>query len=161
FPGFLDIVYEPDRQGGEAFRLALPRIVAFLRSRLRDDSPRSGARPDRYEGLDDGRFFGEAAPRTETDVAFLEGPTVDRDGLVYFSDIRAERIYTWSLGNRRLSVFRERGNGANGLILDRQGRLLACERDRVTRTDPATGRVEVLADQFGGKPLGAPNDLDL
>jgi sugar phosphate isomerase/epimerase len=32
YPGFLDIVYEPVRQGGEDIKTALPRIVAFLRS---------------------------------------------------------------------------------------------------------------------------------
>jgi gluconolactonase len=48
------------------------------------------------------------------------------------------------------------------LILDREGRLLACEGDagRVTRTDLA-GQVSVLADQYQGHPLGGPNDLDL
>jgi sugar phosphate isomerase/epimerase len=35
YPGFLDIVYEPPRPGGEDPRTALPRVVAFLRSLLR------------------------------------------------------------------------------------------------------------------------------
>jgi sugar phosphate isomerase/epimerase len=34
YPGFLDIVYEPARPGGEEARTALPRIVNFLRHRL-------------------------------------------------------------------------------------------------------------------------------
>jgi len=34
YPGFLDIVYEPARPGGEAVRTAMPRIVAFLRSQI-------------------------------------------------------------------------------------------------------------------------------
>jgi sugar phosphate isomerase/epimerase len=40
YAGFLDIVYEPVRPGGEDVRTALPRIVAFLRSQLRADSSR-------------------------------------------------------------------------------------------------------------------------
>lgn len=35
YPGFLDIVYEPVRPGGEDVRTALPRIVGFLRLLLR------------------------------------------------------------------------------------------------------------------------------
>jgi len=35
YPGFLDIVYEPAKPGGEDVLTALPRIVAFLRSQLR------------------------------------------------------------------------------------------------------------------------------
>jgi sugar phosphate isomerase/epimerase len=38
YPGFLDIVYEPVRPGGEDARTALPRIVAFLRSQIRTES---------------------------------------------------------------------------------------------------------------------------
>jgi sugar phosphate isomerase/epimerase len=34
YPGFLDIVYEPVQPGGEDVRTAIPRIVAFPRSRL-------------------------------------------------------------------------------------------------------------------------------
>jgi len=34
YPGFLDIVYEPIRPGGEDVRTALPRIVGFLRARI-------------------------------------------------------------------------------------------------------------------------------
>jgi len=40
YPGFLDIVYEPPRPGGEDPRTALPRVVAFLRSLLRRRSSR-------------------------------------------------------------------------------------------------------------------------
>ena len=40
YPGFLDIVYEPVRPGGEDVRTAMPRIAAFLRSQLRDESSR-------------------------------------------------------------------------------------------------------------------------
>jgi gluconolactonase len=167
YPGFLDIVYEP-RPGGEPFDAVLPRIVGFLRSKIRDTpagaggSPTPAAASERYQGLDNGKFFADAELRSETDVAFLEGPAVDRSGLVYFTDVRSERIYTWDPGRRRLAVFRERSGAANGLLVDREGRLVACEgAGRVTRTDPATGKVEVLAERFEGRPIGAPNDLDV
>jgi sugar phosphate isomerase/epimerase len=40
YPGFLDIVYEPARPGGESARTAIPRIVGFLRRRLGLDANR-------------------------------------------------------------------------------------------------------------------------
>ena len=45
------------------------------------------------------------------------------------------------------SVFRENSNGANGLTFDHQGRLLTCERDRVTRTEK-DGSITVLASKY-------------
>ena len=64
-----------------------------------------------------------------------------------------------------LSTFRENSNGANGLIFDSSWRLLACEasrdKPRVTRTGLKTGRVEVLAELYEGKPLTSPNDLTI
>ncbi|MFO0808185.1 MAG: SMP-30/gluconolactonase/LRE family protein [Gemmataceae bacterium] len=58
-------------------------------------------------------------------------------------------------------VYRE-GAGTNGLLLDRQGRLLACEPKlrRVTRTE-ADGTVTVLAERYQGKRFNQPNDLTL
>lgn len=98
-------------------------------------------------------------------TAFTEGPTVDRDGTVYFTETTFERIMKLPPGGT-LSVFRENSNGANGLILDAQGRLIACEAGkkdppRVTRTDLRTGKVEVLADQYRGQRFTAPNDVTL
>lgn len=165
YPGFLDIVYEPDKAQGEDPRTALPRIVGFLRAQIRDDRPATAARSatGRYDTLEAGTYLLDREVKTETALAFTEGPTVDRSGVVYFTNARPPQILTWDPARRALDVFRDRSGGANGLILDREGRLLACEGDagRVTRTDLAGGQVTVLADQYQGRPLGGPNDLDL
>ena len=52
--------------------------------------------------------------------------------------------------------------GTNGLLFDRQGRLVACEpvQRRVTRTD-RDGTVTVLTDKFEGKRYNQPNDLTI
>jgi gluconolactonase len=112
-------------------------------------------------------------PEVATTVAFTEGPTVDRDGNVYFTDIITQRILKLSASGM-LSTYRENSNAANGLLIDPQGRLIACEgaaferpgvrvtgTPRVTRTDLATGQVEVLADSFEGRPLVGPNDVTI
>lgn len=106
-------------------------------------------------------------------VAFTEGPAVDRDGSVYFTDIINERIM--KLGaDGQLSVWRERSNVANGLLIDPQGRLVACEgalferpgvkrqgTPRITRTDLRSGKSETLASSYQGKPLSGPNDVTI
>jgi len=106
-------------------------------------------------------------------VAFTEGPTVDRDGTVYFTELVSERIMKLSLQGV-LSTYREHSNAANGLLIDGQGRLVACEgaeqnrtgvvvkgKPRVTRTDLRTGKMEILADNFQGEPFKGPNDVTI
>jgi gluconolactonase len=115
------------------------------------------------------------SPQVEiaTTVAFTEGPAVDRDGAVYFTDIINERIM--KLGaDGRLSTYREPSNVANGLLIDPQGRLVACEgglferpgvrrqgTPRITRTDLKTGKVETIASAYEGKPFAGPNDVTI
>ena len=116
-----------------------------------------------------------AAQQTEiaATVAFTEGPVADRDGNVYFTELVFQRIMKVT-PQGVLTVFREQSNNANGLLIDAQGRLIACEgaesrrmgvlqrfTPRVTRTDMRTGRVEVLADNYQGKPFVGPNDVTI
>ena len=56
-------------------------------------------------------------PEIATAVAFTEGPTVDRDGNVYFTEMVSLRIMKLT-ANGVLSTFRERSNNANGLLSD-------------------------------------------
>ena len=112
-------------------------------------------------------------PEIATTVAFTEGPASDREGNVYFTEIINQRIM--KLGKDGvLSTYREHSNVANGLLIDPQGRLIACEgaeferpgvkvkgKPQVTRTDLKSGRMEVLADNVDGKPLQGPNDVTI
>jgi gluconolactonase len=61
----------------------------------------------------------------------------------------------------KVSVYRK-GVGSNGLMFDRQGRLVICEaaNRRVTRID-IDGRLTILADRFDGHRFNQPNDLTL
>jgi gluconolactonase len=118
-------------------------------------------------------FAAGQQPEVATTVAFTEGPAVDREGNVYFTDIINQRILLLS-ADGVLSTYRENSNVANGLLIDAQGRLIACEgaiferpgvklkgTPRVTRTDLKTGAVEVLADGHEGRPLIGPNDVTI
>jgi gluconolactonase len=53
-------------------------------------------------------------------------------------------------------------SGTNGLLLDRQGKLVCCDQKlrRVVRRD-MQGQVEVLAETFDGKRFNTPNDLTI
>ncbi len=102
----------------------------------------------------------EQEPRALATVALTEGPTADAAGNVYFSELQSARILIYTPG-KGLSTFRENSHGANGLVFDNQWRLVACESNppRVTRTDLQTGRIEVLAESWEGKPFTGPNDV--
>jgi len=105
---------------------------------------------------------------TAAGVAFTEGPACDAMGNIYFSDIVNNRILVLEQGSQFFRVFRQPSGRTNGLLFDRQGRLLACEGNefgpndgnrRITRTDLKTGTVEVLTDRWEGKRFNAPNDI--
>ena len=90
---------------------------------------------------------------------FVEGPAVNREGTLFFTDLGNGTIN--ALRDGALSVFRSsRADAANGLFFDESGRLHACEggSGRVTRTE-LDGRVSVLAESFEGVRFNAPNDL--
>jgi len=112
-------------------------------------------------------------PEIATTVAFTEGPAVDRDGNVYFTELVFQRIMKLD-ARGVLTVFRENSNNANGLLIDPQGRLIACEgsdsnrmgvaqkfKPQVTRTDLRTGAIEILADHYQGTPFVGPNDVTI
>ncbi|MEW5741878.1 MAG: SMP-30/gluconolactonase/LRE family protein, partial [Myxococcota bacterium] len=94
-----------------------------------------------------------------TPFSFTEGPLwLPAEGALLFTDIPNNRI--WRLAPpATFTVFREPSGRANGLAMDPQGRLLACEHDnrRVSRT-LADGGLETVADRWDGGRLNSPND---
>ncbi len=98
--------------------------------------------------------------RVQTGFIFTEGPAADAEGNLYFTDLRANRIYKLET-NGKLSTFLEGSEGCNGLMLDGTSRLVACQggRKRVVAIDIGTRTIDVLADRFEGQPLDRPNDL--
>lgn len=105
-------------------------------------------------------------PSIATWVAFTEGPAVDSDGTVYFSDIINNRIMRLETDGTR-SVFREPSHRTNGQTFDLEGRLLHCEGSefgkgggrRISRTNLKTGEYEILTERFEEQRYNAPNDI--
>lgn len=95
-----------------------------------------------------------AKARDHGAIGATEGPAW-KDGSLYFTDGK----HINRMGpDGKTTVFRH--NASNGLLFDREGRLVACETKnrRVTRTEK-DGSITVLADRFEGKRFNSPNDL--
>lgn len=100
--------------------------------------------------------------------AFTEGPVVDHQGILYFSDGPNDRIMKLDKHGRQ-SVFLSPCGAANGLLFDLEGRLLMCQSSRpgggraVARTSTQHPRrdLSIVTADYGGKPYIAPNDLCL
>ena len=95
-----------------------------------------------------------AKPKDHGAIGATEGPAW-KDGSLYFTD--GQHINRMG-PDGKTSVFRH--NASNGLLFDKEGRLVACESGmrRVTRTEK-DGSITVLADRFERKRFNSPNDL--
>jgi gluconolactonase len=114
--------------------------------------------------LPEGLVARDTAAAPAAVVCFLEGPAVDAEGNVFFSDIAGNRILKMD-ARGVVTTFRADSGRTNGNCFDAQGRLISCEggeqgpgRRRMVRTDMKTGKVEVLTDRYDGKRYNSPND---
>lgn len=95
-----------------------------------------------------------AKPKDHGAIGATEGPAW-KDGSLYFTDGK----HINRMGpDGKTTVFRH--NASNGLLFDKEGRLVACESGlrRVTRTEK-DGSITMLADRFEKKRFNSPNDL--
>jgi gluconolactonase len=101
-----------------------------------------------------------------TGFIFTEGPAVDAQGNVFFTDQPNDRIVQWS-AEGTLSVFMQPAGRSNGLCFDRNGNLWACADDqnqlwcitpKKNETSENTVRVVLKADP-DKKLLNGPNDI--
>lgn len=94
-----------------------------------------------------------------TGYAFTEGPAVDTEGRVFFTDQPNDRIHVWDEG-KGISLWLEGTGRSNGMYFDNDGQLLACadEHNRVVRFDDRK-EMRALLENYKGKHLNGPNDL--
>ena len=95
-----------------------------------------------------------------SDYEFTEGPAVDKQGNVFFTDQPNDQILKWSATDNSVTVFMNPSGRSNGLYFDNEGNLLACadEKNQLWQID-SKKNVIVLIDGFKGKKLNGPNDL--
>jgi gluconolactonase len=130
----------------------------------------SGATPVRYPDPDvvvlDKRFerykLGNTSiQRLHTGTLWAEGPAWNAVGrYLLWSDIPNDVQLRRLDDDGHVSVFRSPSGNSNGNTFDFEGRQIACEHGnrRVARYEH-DGSVTVLAKEWNGKPLNAPNDV--
>jgi gluconolactonase len=117
---------------------------------------------------------GAKLERLWTGGHLTEGCAMGLDGAVYFSDITFTRMANMQAGHimrydpktGQTTVYRSPSGMSNGIKFDAQGRMVVAEGAdfggrRITRTDLKTGKSEILAGLFEGKPFNAPNDITI
>ncbi len=142
--------------------------LTISRSHARDRDW-SGKSPVRYPDSDivvlDKRFekykIGTTSiHRIHTGTLWAEGTAWSSQGkYLVWSDIPNDRQLRWMEDDGHVSVFRKPAGNSNGNTFDFQGRQISCEHGnrRVVRYEH-NGALTVLASQWQGKPLNAPND---
>jgi gluconolactonase len=110
-----------------------------------------------------------------TGFRWSEGPLwVEKNGMLLFSDVPTNTVYKWTPAGGKEVYLKpsgytgtaERGGemGSNGLILDREGRLVLSQHGdrRMARMDAPLHQPQAkfvtLADKHGGKRISSPND---
>ncbi len=91
---------------------------------------------------------------------FTEGPAVDKQGNVFFTDQPNNQILKWSVDTDSITTYLKPSGRANGLYFDHDGNLLACadEKFQLWQID-GDKKINILIDDFEGKKLNGPNDL--
>jgi gluconolactonase len=126
--------------------------------------------PSAFESYD-ARFAAVTggAPRLErvVETDAHEGP-VYADEALYFTSLPRDgrvAIRRLDLVSRSVTTVREHSNMANGMCLDRDGRLLVCEQGtrfeaaRIGRVDRDGGAHAAVVEGWGGLPFNSPNDV--
>ena len=103
----------------------------------------------------------------ETDAH--EGPVyVREEHALYFTSLPRDGVVAirrLDIGSGEVDTVRDAANGANGMTLAPDGRLVVCEQGshaepaRITLVDLASGAAETLCEQSGGAPFNSPNDV--
>lgn len=98
-----------------------------------------------------------------TGFGFTEGPIwVPADNALLFSDIPGNRTHRWRPGTTEAEVYREPSGWANGMTLDADGNVIACEHGgrRVSHVRYGMpSEATTLANHWGEHALNSPNDV--
>lgn len=123
------------------------------------DSPRLLTTPS--EPVLDWLPSGASVEKLAGGLNFTEGPVWNpaNGGFLIFSDINANRLYSWSPSSG-LDIFRTPSQNANGNTIDLEGRLITCEHTtrRVTRT-AFDGTITPIIETHEGQRFNSPNDV--
>jgi gluconolactonase len=93
---------------------------------------------------------------------FTEGPAWDGERYVYFSDIPNADVIRFDTQTAKADVFVPESGQSNGLMFNKAGQLLMCQHAarQIGRLESG-GTITTIVDNYEGKKLNSPNDLDL
>jgi len=92
--------------------------------------------------------------------SFTEGPAVDQDGNVFFTDQPNDIIYKWNASTNVITPFLEETGRSNGMAFDEDGNLITCaDMYGEIWKIASNGTHTVLVDNYDGKLLNGPNDV--
>jgi sugar lactone lactonase YvrE len=96
-------------------------------------------------------------------IDFAEGPIFDRTGNLYFVNYMRNGTIGRMTPDGTVSVWCQTDGQVNGLKVDGQGYVIGADAGgkRVLRIHPSGKPIEVLTDQYEGKPYLSPNDICL
>lgn len=131
-------------------------VIAFI---LMSCANQSAKKNNQKEEVKSERTTAYEVEMLAGDFIFTEGPAVDAEGNVYFTDLRQHMILVWTT-NGHLDTFRVNSGRANGLYFDKVGNLLVCEGEKgqITSISP-TGEYKVISATYEGIRFNQPNDL--
>lgn len=103
---------------------------------------------------------GETPERLSDEFSFTEGPAVDAEGNVYFTDQPNNKIYRWDAATGKITLFSDQSGRSNGMYFDAQGNLIACaDMDNQLWSFDKQGHSKILVTDYQGKLLNGPNDV--
>ena len=96
-------------------------------------------------------------------IDFAEGPIFDQKGNLYFVNYMRNGTIGRLTPEGEVIVWCETGGQANGLKVDAEGYVIAADYGgkRILRIHPNGKDIEVLTDNYEGKPYLGPNDVCL
>jgi gluconolactonase len=102
---------------------------------------------------------GDELKLLSAEYKFTEGPAVDANGNVYFTDQPNDRIVRCSI-DFTLETWLQPCGRSNGLYFDRNGNLIACadNKNELWKISPDKSH-QVLTSGFEGKLFNGPNDV--
>ncbi|MBO0929735.1 SMP-30/gluconolactonase/LRE family protein [Fibrella aquatilis] len=120
-----------------------------------------GSQPIHSQSMDSIRTVkpGAALVQVSNQFKFTEGPAVDKQGVIYFTDQPNDKIWTYGTDGK-LTVFMDKTGRSNGLFFDKKGTLYACadEQNEIWAISPKGNHTVVLS-AVQGRKLNGPNDL--
>src|SRR5438128_9294640 len=88
---------------------------------------------------------------------FTEGPAVDKQGNIFFTDQPNDKIWKYDTDGK-LSLYMDKAGRSNGLFFDKKGNLISCadEKDEIWSISPDQ-KITVLLTNIEGKRMNGPN----